>query len=403
LSTDIASDYQNAVINNPAYQDSVQKFNDINGQIAENNKNISALREDVRNKYSAWTPESLIASAIAREARPLIEQGQYLAELQSNAESEMTRILGENKDMFALRQQEREQKNQRMMQLYGTIREEEIRQEDMARADKLLEAEIARADKKDKATLDRLEQERMDNVKTAIAQLGVDPEGETYDELLTQFASAVANQPKEKQKPFTVGKDSCVFDPETGKYILPPWATGTPTGAAPAPSRTPTIKSNYTQEGTFQVNIENWATPRKSSRGYYECAMLVNDTLGTAMWDLHADKLKYRNSDQPVVWGAFIEKTNDAYGHTGLIESINPDWTLNIVETNYPLGAGVSRKTIDPSTRNIVGYYDPQIAGWDVDFDDLGAYGLTDTVKNRLQQSPLYKQLQGDEQNIVKW
>lgn len=93
LSTDIASEYQNAVTNNPAYQSSVQKFNEINWQIAENNKNIAALREDVRKKYSAWTPESLIASAIARDAKPLIDQAQYLAELQGNAEAEMTRII----------------------------------------------------------------------------------------------------------------------------------------------------------------------------------------------------------------------------------------------------------------------------------------------------------------------
>lgn len=53
--------------------------------------------------------------------------------------------------------------------------------------------------------------------------------------------------------------------------------------------------------------------------------MLVNDTLGTAMPDLHQDKLKYINSDVPVVGGAFIEKTNDKYGHTGIIESINAD------------------------------------------------------------------------------
>lgn len=53
LSTDIAQDYQSAVTNNPAYQASVQKFNDINGQIAENNKFITALRDDVRKKYSA--------------------------------------------------------------------------------------------------------------------------------------------------------------------------------------------------------------------------------------------------------------------------------------------------------------------------------------------------------------
>lgn len=109
----------------------------------------------------------------------------------------MTRILDENKDIFTIKQQERTEKNNRMMDLYGTIRNEEIRQEDFARADQKLADEIARADKKDQQTLDRLEQERVDNVKTAIAQLGVKPVGETYDELLGEYATAVRNQPKE--------------------------------------------------------------------------------------------------------------------------------------------------------------------------------------------------------------
>lgn len=246
---------------------------------------------------------------------------------------------------------------QRLFDLYGVTNAAEIRQEDFARADKLLADEIARADQKDAQTLQRLEQERIDNVKVAIAQLWVTPTGETYDDLLGQYANAVRNQPRDL-KPFTVGKDSMVFDPSTGKYIVPPWATGT----APAPSRKPTISSEFTPEWTFKVNIAEWATPRKSSRGFYECGMLVNDTLGIAMADLHEDKLEYVNSNQPVVGGAFIEKTNDKYGHTGIVESINPDWTLNIVETNYPLGSGVSRKTIDPNDRNIVWYYDPQAA-----------------------------------------
>lgn len=168
MDTDVAGEYQNSVINNPAYQASIQQMNGINQQIADNNKNINALRDDVRKKYSAGTPESLIASAIAREARPLIEQGQYLSELQKNAQSEMTRLFEENKQVFDLKQEERNTKNQRMIDLYGTIRNEEIRQEDFARADALLADQIARTDKKDAETLARLEQERMDNVKLAI-------------------------------------------------------------------------------------------------------------------------------------------------------------------------------------------------------------------------------------------
>ena len=199
MDTDVAWEYQNTVINNPAYQSSIQVLNGINQQIADNNNNITKLREDVRKKYSAWTPESLIASAIAREARPLIEQGQYLSQLQQNAQAEMTRIFEENKQVFDLKQEERKQKNDRMIELYGTLRQEEIRQEDFARADKKLADEIARTDKADKAKVAQLEQERLDNVKEAIAKLGVTPVGETYDELLGEYADAVKNQPKESK------------------------------------------------------------------------------------------------------------------------------------------------------------------------------------------------------------
>lgn len=389
MDTDVAGEYQNSVINNPAYQASIQQMNGINQQIADNNNNINALRNDVRKKYSAWARESLIASAIAREARPLIEQGQYLTQLQQNAQAEMTRLFEENKAVFDLRQEERNTKNQRMIDLYGTIRNEEIRQEDFARADQKLADEIARTDKADAAKIAQLEQERLDNVKEAIAKLGVAPVGATYDELLGEYATAVKNQPTDI-KPFTVGKDSYVFDPATGKYILPPWATST--GTAPAPSRKPTIQSWFTQEGTFKVDIPNGATPRKSSRGYYECAMLVNDVIGTAMPDLHTDKLKYVNSNTPVVWGAFVEKTNDKYGHTGIVESINADGTINIVETNYPVGSGVTRKTIDPSKRNIVGYYDPQTASQEIELtmSDVSTFNNS-TYKPQSEADPAMK------------
>lgn len=368
MNTDIAQEYQNTVTNNPAYQSAVQNYNGINQQIADNNNNINKLREDVRKKYSAWTPESLIASAIAREARPLIEQGQYLSQLQANAQAEMTRIFDENKTGFEIKQQQEQQNMERAYQLYGTVRGEEIRQEDFARADKKLADEIARTDKKDTEKLAQLEKDYIRNIKEAVAALGVTPVGETYDELLGEYATAVKNQP---QKNEYIQTDKPIYDTASGKWILPPWAE--PTRQAPAPTREPTVKSSFTPEWTFKVDIANGATPRKSSRGYYECAMLVNDTLGTAMPDLHVDKLKYNNSDVPVVGGAFIEKTNDKYGHTGIIESINSDGTLNIVETNYPVGSGVTRKTIDPSKRNIVGYYNPQTAwqSWYMDITDI--------------------------------
>lgn len=224
MDTDIAWEYQTVVKNNPEYLASVEKFNGINSQIAENNKNITALSDDVRKKYSAWTPESLIASAIAREAKPLIENGKYLSELQNNAQAEMTRIFDDNKELFTIKQQERNDKNQKMIDLYGTIRSEEIRQEDFARADKKLADEIARTDKKDKQTLDRLDQDRLDNVKEAIVKLGWTVKGTTYDELLSDYATAVKNQPTESKTISGLKPWEVIY--KDGKFITVPWGQG---------------------------------------------------------------------------------------------------------------------------------------------------------------------------------
>lgn len=376
MDTDVAGEYQNTVINNPAYQNSVQQLNGINQQIADNNNNINKLREDVRKKYSAWTPESLIASAIAREARPLIEQGQYLSQLQSNAQAEMTRIFEENKDVFDMKQAERKQKNDRMIELYGTLRNEEIRQEDFTRADQKLADEIARADKKDAQTLQRLEQERIDNVKTAIAQLWVTPVGETYDDLLGEYATAVKNQPKQTDKPFAVGKDSLIFDPNTKQYILPPtfWQTGNVT-----PNR-PNIRyeSVVTQDGSIQVGVQTgyaWPEDRRTKyAGGYQCGQFVNDTTGIGIWDLLSDKLnKITNGLWPTAWAAFVEDIGSVgaingkpTGHTGIIEKVYDDGSFDVVEANYSQPWTVTRSTISP---------------WDKRYNNIKGFIQTDLMK----------------------
>lgn len=322
MDTDVASEYQNSVINNPAYQASIQTLNGINQQIADNNKNINALRDDVRKKYSAWTPESLIASAIAREARPLIEQWQYLTQLQENAQSEMTRLFEENKQVFDLKQEERNQNNQRMIDLYWTLRQEEIRQEDFARADQKLADEIARADKKDQATLDRLEQERMDNVKTAIAQLGINPTGETYDELLTQYASAVASQPKEDK--ITTGLKAWDYYLDNGelKQVPAQWQAGNPQNIA-------------------QYSID------KRGRTNLQCGELVNDywemATGSKMWvaDSYDSKVraikKVGESPVPVEGGIFAFPAETFWGntgHIGIVQTVNEDGSITALEAN---------------------------------------------------------------------
>lgn len=74
MDDDLASSYTNSVTNNPDYLKAIKTLEDINTQIAENNNAINKLHTDVRASLSSSTPESMVASRIAREAKPLIEK-----------------------------------------------------------------------------------------------------------------------------------------------------------------------------------------------------------------------------------------------------------------------------------------------------------------------------------------
>lgn len=176
----------------------VNTLDNINSQIAENNKSINALYTDVRASLSSSTPESMVASRIAREAKPLIEQGMYLAELAQNAESSMNRIYDANKENFEIQMQDRNQKRQTALELYGTIRADEIRQEDIEREDERLQKEIAREEllygREKSDRLEELKKQEESNLMIGLLNLGVDPTGMTPEEMRKSYAGAVQNE-----------------------------------------------------------------------------------------------------------------------------------------------------------------------------------------------------------------
>ena len=103
----------------------------------------------------------------------------------------------------------------------------------------------------------------------------------------------------------------------------------------------------------------------------WECAEMVNDALGTPnlFTDYFTEKKAIAKDKFGVAGGAFVENTGDQYGHghVGLIESINPDGSLNVVDSNYRKnknGEGIiSRTTIAKGSERwnkIVGYYSPE-------------------------------------------
>lgn len=381
MDDDIATSYRNSVTNNPEYIQATNKVNALNTQLADVNNNLRQLGEDVRKKYSAWTPESLIASAIAREAKPLIDQAQYIQDQVTNAQAEATRIFDNNKEVFWLQMQERTDNRNLAFKLYDTINADEIRQEDIQREDERIKKEIAleeyryqreladgnmiRAEER-KNKLDDLRIQDEYNMKNGLLQLGVDPTGMASEEMNKEYAKVAWQQAQFER------------NMQTANLNLDYAKLGAVSGdGTPAPQFEPVMN----QDGTMKISqnsvynlaiwpdgnsvqvqwVEIWG---KAPNGRVECWAFVNDLIGTKIFGNQlSDKTKNINSNVPVVGGAFIEDVGQ-YGHVWFIESINEDGSINIIDSNYSKDTDgrIRRDTIQPGSQRwnqIKWFYDP--------------------------------------------
>lgn len=152
--------------------------------------------EDYKKKNSSL-PISMIMAGYSALSKGIDDQIYEVNDTLSQNVALYNSYLDEAKSEIDWEVGNQQKQEQRLFDLYWVTNAAEIRQEDFARADKKLADEIARTDKKDKETLTRLEQQHLDNLKEAIAKLGVTPVGETYDDLLDEYATAVRNQPSE--------------------------------------------------------------------------------------------------------------------------------------------------------------------------------------------------------------
>lgn len=98
-----------------------------------------------------------------------------------------------------------------------------------------------------------------------------------------------------------------------------------------------------------------------------QCGRFVNDVLGAKIFgDDFEQKRSMINSEIPIPGAAFIMKTDTQWGHIGIVESVNPDGSISVVESNYNNIASpetISRRVIRPGTPEfnaIVGYHLPQ-------------------------------------------
>jgi len=98
-----------------------------------------------------------------------------------------------------------------------------------------------------------------------------------------------------------------------------------------------------------------------------ECGHFVNQYLGNNVFgDTIQQKESMINSFTPTPGAVAIIPTTGATageGHVAIVESVNPDGTLNVVESNWNLDGKVDHRTISP--KDVAGYYvDPTKQKW---------------------------------------
>jgi hypothetical protein len=237
--------------------------------------------DDYKKKNSSL-PISMIVSGYSALSKEIDDQIYAVNDTLSQNVALYNSYLDEAKSEIDWEVGNQEKQEQRLFDLYGVTSKEEIRQEDFARADKLLADELARADKADVAKIKQLEQERLDNVKEAIAKLGVEPVGETYDELLGEYATAVKNQPKEEK--ITTGLKAGDFYMQDGELKQVPEGGGIGGNLGdlrPLAWQYPneaSFKNNnpagFTVNNAFQQFFDTWVAPAGSTADIWSKAWI---------------------------------------------------------------------------------------------------------------------------------
>ena len=96
--------------------------------------------------------------------------------------------------------------------------------------------------------------------------------------------------------------------------------------------------------------LKAWSSLRE------QCGEFVNDVIGKRgfMSDLFSDKMKKVTSILPIIGSAFVQSTNNQYGHTGMVEKVNTNeygvaTSMEIVDSNAKGNGKIERATIDIS------------------------------------------------------
>lgn len=319
---------------------------------------IRQQANDLKERFKGLPMSTILTMASAKN-KPLTDQLYALQDQLTLDSAEYNAQLDQAKDEIEYTLQNNQRLEKRAFDIYGTVRSEEIRQEDIQREDERIKRDIEleeyryqreledgnliRAEER-KNKLEDLKLDYDNNLKLWLLQLGVDPSGMTPEELTANYANAAGTE-KAKEDLY---KQASLLREE--KVVNEDWSESTRwvnplTGQEINPVKTfwpeagnnvdmNAVLAGYSPAGQELLSVPDGTviptrldevSAQNASIRWKECAEYINDIAGTKMGSSYASKQAVCNEPNGWVGSIVAWKPNGSgnYGHTGII--VNED------------------------------------------------------------------------------
>ena len=353
---------------------------------------IQGIDDSVRSTLPAWVPESIIAWEVANRQKGLYQKVTALESRKQALIENYNRVSEQAIQRFQVYQQDQSRKLDFMQTVYGIARQEEVRYEDLQRADQEYARAIERSDYEYERAIERedyttarnieiqraqLQEERGYNEQIAmenqLLSMWVDPTGMDKQTMYATVSRAVQEQNMQQAYLAQQDADIKAYNAQKGNWKIQDWyMVNSDTGeyAPLSQAQTPTwqldmnvVLSSYSQKGQELLSVpDGTVVPTRLSevsaqnakiRGK-ECAEYVNDITGAGLGSTYASKLAVCDEPNGVVWSVASWKPNGSgeYGHTGII--VWEDWDSWIIKSSNLKPWTI---TTDRIPKSVIGWY----------------------------------------------
>ena len=350
--------------NDLAQYDSFLKSDEINGaskgiedteqEIISIQKTLQNVEKQVEKELWAEVPQSIIESEVALRSEGLYEKAQLLFTQKQSQEANYNRLVEQGTKRFEIAQAEEESRKAFLTQMYGVVRSEEIREEDIIRENLQLDQKIKREEVKYKRDI-----ERQDSVLAEQRQYDIEKLKEDRRYNLDILATKRGWELSDLEKKYELEREKYLA--ENGVPI-DYMSSNMQEGVATMNGKS-IYNFSLNKDGSVRVAwVEVWKTPQ-NGRG--QCWEFTNDCLFGKpwfFWNTYKEKQDKVNSQAPVAWSAFIMQTKSQWGHVGIVEKVLPNGDIEVVDSNWKGNEKVDRRTIKKGSneyKKITGYYVP--------------------------------------------